>query len=65
MVARKRRVRIHLVDGKSIDGLLVRNRKWLRLYDASYVESAERSIALDGHVEIPREKVLYLQEVGS
>lgn len=63
MVTTKRRVRIHLTDGKSIDGLLVGNRKWLKLYDAAYVESADRSLAIDGHVLIPREKVLYLQEL--
>lgn len=59
----KKRVRVFLTDGKTLDGLLVKRRSWLKLYDASYVESQERSIALDGHVEIPREKVLYLQEI--
>lgn len=59
----KRKVRIHLTDGTTIDGLLVKDRRWVKLYDASHVESADRSIPLTGHVEIPREKILYRQEI--
>ncbi len=59
----KRLVRIHLEGDKpTMEGILV--GCWgghYVLLRASIYEAAERSISLTGHIEVPRESVLFVQ----
>jgi len=59
----KRRVRLHLVDhDASIDGVLL--GRWAGHYVLilpRLVEAEDRSIALDGSVEVPAERVVFVQ----
>jgi hypothetical protein len=62
----RRLVRVHL-DGKdfSIEGVLVRRAAGhYVLANASHIETAERTHALDGEVWLPERRVLYLQVIG-
>lgn len=57
----KRRVRLHLEE-RSIDGVLL--GCWSGHYVLQLprlVEAEERSVALDGMVEVPRERVVFVQ----
>lgn len=61
------KVRIHLRGSDpSIEGFLWRN--WpvdgcYRLLQATYVEAEDRSIALDGTIDVPVANVLFLQRL--
>lgn len=61
----KQLVRIHF-DGNdlSIEGILMQttDRHYI-LANAHHIASADTSFPLDGHAWIPRERVLYLQEL--
>lgn len=64
--ARRKLVRVHL-DGKefSLEGVLVeRTPAHYVLANAFHLEPPEARIQLDGRVLVPRERVLYLQEIG-
>lgn len=67
---RSRLVRVHLEgDSPSLDGLLSRRRVsrggHYILQVASVVEAPDRTLKLDGdRVLVPREKVLFIQELG-
>lgn len=63
---RKRRVRIHMhrPEAPSVEGILA--GRWGGHYvvlAAKVLEAEDRSIALDGHLEIPRENVLFVQVI--
>lgn len=59
----KRLVRLHLIgDIGSLEGLLV--GRWAGHYvvlTPSLVEGKDRTIRMDGHVEVPSERVLFVQ----
>jgi hypothetical protein len=59
----KRLVRLHLIgqDG-SLEGILLgRFGAHYVLITASYLEDKDRTFTLDGHVEVPAERVLFVQ----
>lgn len=67
MFKQKRRVRMHVQDGPSIEGVLTaRTRHEYVLWAPKVLtgEDAQPEVAVSGHVEIPRERVLYYQVVG-
>lgn len=52
-------------QGFSVEGVLVEmNARHYVLANAAHVEAADRSVPLDGRTWVPRERVLYLQELG-
>lgn len=59
----KRFVRLHLVDQEaSIEGIMV--GRWSGHYvllTSSLLEAKGRTIKIDGHAEIPAERVLFVQ----
>jgi hypothetical protein len=63
---RKRRVRVHLRDEtRSLEGIWVGSAAGhYRLAAAEQLESADRTLELEGEAWIPRERVLYLQVLG-
>lgn len=59
----KKVVRVHQVDGPTIEGILVSKAgRHLQLVGARVLESADSSYTLDGTVTIPRERVAFWQE---
>jgi hypothetical protein len=63
----KRKVRVQVQDGPSIEGILAaRTRREYILWAPRIVtgEEAEPVVEVSGHVEIPRERVLYYQVLG-
>ena len=66
MALRKRRVRLHLADGPPVEGVMVarpRSRSgYFALSDSAVVTSPGETTAT-GHVEVPRERVLFYQEL--
>lgn len=62
----KRWVRLHLVGHESsFEGLLA--GRWdghYVLMAACLLESSDRTVRLDGHVEVPAERVLFCQVLG-
>ena len=62
----KRRVRLHLVDdGPTLDGVLV--GRWSGHYVLllpRLVKGPEESVELDGLVEVPAERVVFVQVVS-
>lgn len=63
LFARKRRVRLHFADmDPSIQGLLVgRYGGHYILENPSVLEASDRTIKMSGHVEVPAEKVWFVQ----
>lgn len=67
----KRRVRLHLQLPKgqtqTVEGLQVGRRPiggHYVLLTPKIIESAETSISVDGHLEVPAERVIYLEVLG-
>ena len=61
----KRKVRMHLQDGPSIEGALAaRTRHSYVLWAPRILTDDESSQEVSGHVEIPRERVLWWQVLG-
>jgi hypothetical protein len=66
---RKRRVRIHLLDGRgqpgeTVEGLQVGRRPIAGHYHLlmpKHLESEEHSNSLEGHLEVPADRVLFVQ----
>lgn len=63
MIRKARRVRVHLVSGETLEGLMAR-----KLYAGHYVlqlprllETEERTLPLDGAVEVHRDNVRFVQ----
>lgn len=65
MRRRKKHVRLHLEGAQpSVQGIFV--GFWAGhyvLHVPELVENADRSIALDGNVKVPRSRVLFMQEL--
>ncbi len=63
----KRKVRMYVQDGPTIEGVLAgRTRREYILWAPKVItgEKQEPEVAVSGHVEIPRGRVLYYQVVG-
>lgn len=58
---RKRTVRVHIEDGPTIEGVLAARTRTAYVLWAAKLLGETRPIELSGHVEIPRERVLYYQ----
>lgn len=64
----RRKVRMHIQDGPSIEGFLEGRTRteyivWCpKVLDPD--EVGDQAVAVSGHVEIPRERVLYYQVIG-
>jgi hypothetical protein len=59
---RKKKVRVHLKDGPTIEGLLIKSRPVYLIYAPKAItETDGRPAELIGHVEIPRENVAFYQ----
>lgn len=68
---RNRKVLLHTIDelgrpGPTIEGVLVREgwRRDFVLWCPKYHEGEDSTVSLSGHVEIPRERVLFKQIIG-
>ena len=62
---RKRKVRVHLKDGPTIEGLLIKSRPVYILWAPQAItETDGRPADLLGHVEVPRENVAFYQVLG-
>jgi hypothetical protein len=62
MWGRKRLARIHQTDGRpTLEGVLVARQPVYRLALAKLVEGEDRTIPLDGDVEVLREHVTFVQ----
>lgn len=61
-----RKVRIYLQDGPTIEGVLAGKTRTEYIIWAPKVVTGEKDDAVEvsGHVEIPRERVLWYQVVG-
>lgn len=63
----KRRVRLYLQDGPTIEGVLAgRTRHVYIIWAPKVIRSENPSDAVDvsGHVEIPKERVVWYQVIG-
>ena len=59
---KKRKVRVHLKDGPTIEGLLIKSRPVYILWAPQAItETDGRPADLLGHVEVPRENVAFYQ----
>jgi ribosomal protein S16 len=59
---KKRKVRVHLKDGPTIEGLLIKRRPVYLIYAPKAItETDGRPAELIGHVEIERENVAFYQ----
>lgn len=65
MTRKARKVRLHLVSGETLEGLMTR-----KLYAGHYVlhvprllETEERTLPLDGSVEVHRDNVRFVQVI--
>lgn len=55
-------VRVHQIEGRpTLEGILVARKPVIRLEAAKLIEAEDRTIELDGGVEILREHVTFLQ----
>jgi hypothetical protein len=63
MGKRKRKVRLYLQDGPTIDGILAGRTRSEYIVWAPKVVTSEKTDAVEvtGHVEIPRERVVWYQ----
>lgn len=66
MFKRKRKVRVYVQDGPTIEGILACRTRHAYVIWAPRVIPGDglEPIEMSGHVEIPRERVLYYQVVG-
>ncbi len=62
----KRKVRVYVQDGPTIEGILAARTKTEYVLWAPKVldPQQEEPVEVSGHVEIPRERVLWYQVVG-
>lgn len=62
----KRKVRLYVQDGPTIEGVLAgRTRREMIIWAPRIVESeGEAPVEVSGHVEVPRERVLWWQVIG-
>ncbi len=62
----KKKVRVYIQDGPTIEGILAGRTKREVILWAPKVLSAEQEkpVEVSGHVEIPRERVLWWQVIG-
>jgi hypothetical protein len=61
----KRKVRVHLKDGPTIEGLLIKRHPVYVLWAPQAItETAGQPTDLLGHVEVPRENVSFYQVLG-
>jgi hypothetical protein len=64
----KRKCRFHVKDGPTIQGVLERRTRHEYIVWAptvlTGVDGDEAQVAVSGHVEIPRENVLFYQVIG-
>ena len=58
---RKRLVRVHQTDGPTLEGILLQRRPDYRLAAPKLIEAEDVTLPLDGEVEIPRERVVFVQ----
>lgn len=62
----KRLVRLHLADNQpSVEGVLA--GRWGGHYVVlapKLLDATQRTFSLDGHLEVPAERVLYVQVIG-
>lgn len=69
MVARRRRARLHLLDGQgqpgeTIEGILEGRRPRAGHYlllAPKLLEAEDRTVSIDGHLEVPAARVLFVQ----
>jgi hypothetical protein len=63
MKRKKRKVRMHLQEGPTIEGILVgRTRREYVLWAPTMIQSTDPvELPVSGHVEVPRERVLFYQ----
>jgi hypothetical protein len=66
MFKEKRKVRVMVQDGPSIEGILEGwTRRTMILWAPRIVTGEENpAVEVSGHVEVPRERVLYFQVIG-
>jgi hypothetical protein len=67
MFRQKRKVRMYIQDGPTIEGVLAgRTRHEYIIWAPKVVtgEESEPEVEVSGHVEIPRERVMWYQVVG-
>lgn len=58
---RRRQVRVHVQDGPTIEGVLADRTRHAYVIWAPKLLSGTQSTELSGHVEVPRERVLFFQ----
>lgn len=62
MLGKKKKVRLHLKDGPTIEGLLIRRRPvYVVFAPKAITETDGRPADLIGHVEVERENVAFYQ----
>lgn len=66
MVGReKRKVRIYIQDGPTIEGVLAgKTRSEYIVWAPRVVRDGDDPVVVSGHVEVPRERVLWYQVIG-
>lgn len=67
MFKQKRKVRIHVQDGPSIEGVMAGKTRDTYVIWAPKVltgDEASPAVEVSGHVEIPKIRVLYFQVIG-
>jgi hypothetical protein len=58
----RRLVLVHQENGPTIEGILVhKGTQWLRLTAPKVIAAEDQTQSLDGDVEIPRERVVFVQ----
>ena len=63
----KRKVRMYIEDGPTIEGVLTyRTRHEYGLYAPKIIsgEKPDEAVVVSGHVEIPKDRVLFWQVIG-
>lgn len=59
---RNNKARLHLQDGPTIEGILVaETRRTYVVWCPKVLEEEDATVTVSGHVEIPRERVLFVQ----
>ena len=61
VLRRKCLARVHQENGPTLEGILVARRPDYRLAAPKMIEGEDRTVPLDGDVEIPRERVVFVQ----
>lgn len=61
---RKRQVRVHVQDGPTIEGVLAARTRHAYVIWAPKVLTSTQPTELSGHVEVPRDRVLFFQVTG-